>query len=489
MADSASTRSKVLFLDWRDLECGHLSWRAPDGQAMGVHGDAGSDRDLHAMPVSVPHGIRLQAQPARKTEPVADWNGWGRVIHHEGRYRTWYLEVDGNARLGSGSTAQRPERQRVTVCATDSSDGMDWRQPDRCPVEVPGQYGFDGVTFLIDPVAPPAERYKLVYCATVPDSISAPLYRAYQERPLRHRDQRIGDRPGPCLMCLTSPDGVTWSASATPLMMHPSDTDTTVYWDPVIERYVMYTRMYLQARRWIGRAEAEDFFHWGPIEPVVWPRLDDPPDYDFYLNGRTAYPGLPEYQLLFPMAYHRFTERSDVRLYTSAEGVAWNQVPGGPVLLPGEAGAWDSEFIGSGKDLMPFGPGRVAMPYTGTRFPHKYPRFPQVWAGWRMAWAWWPADRLVAVVADREGEFWTTAMRPVGRGLRLNCRTVRGGEVRVGIVNVNGRGVTDCDPIHGDHTAASVTWQGSPDLGVDRPEPVRLHIRLRAAELFALEWV
>lgn len=489
MTDPMPTRSKVLFLDWRDLECGHLRWRTAAGEAIGVRGDDGPDRDLHATPVSVPHGIRLQAQPARKTDPVDDWKGWGRIILHEGRYRSWYLEIDGNSKLGSGSTAQRAERRTVAVCATDSSDGVHWSEPRRCPVEVPGHFGFDGVTFFVDPVAPAAERYKLVYCSHVPDSLTVPLHQAYLQRPRRHQDERILSKPGPCLMCLTSPDGERWSACPTPLMMHPSDTDTTIYWDEGIGRYVMYTRMYRQARRWIGRAEAEDLFHWGPIEPVVWPRLDDPPDHDFYLNGRTTYPGLPEYQLLFPMVYHRFTERSDVRLYASADGVAWNQVPGGPVILPGEAGAWDSEFIGCGKDLLPFGPGRVAMPYTGTRFPHKYPRFPEVWAGWQMAWAWWPQDRLCAVVADREGEFWTAALRPAGRTLRLNCRTVRGGEVRVGVCGVDGRAAEECDPIHGDHLGIQVTWAGAADAGFAEGEPVRLHVRLRAAELFALEWV
>jgi hypothetical protein len=483
------SRRKVLFFDWRDFECGHLAWRTADGQALGVGGDAGPDRDLHATPVQVPHGVRLQAQPATRTEPVDDWKGWGRIIYHEGRYRSFYLEIDGNAKLGSGSASQRAERQSVTVCSTASVDGVAWSAPTRCAVEVPGHYGFDGVCFFVDPVAAAAERYRLVYCARVPDALALPLHREYLARHPRYQDERVLDRPGPCLMSLTSPDGVHWSACPTPLLMHPSDTDTTVYWDAALGRYVMYTRMYRQARRWIGRAEAADLFHWGPIEPVVWPRLDDPPDHDFYLNGRTAYPGLDEYQLLFPMVYHRFTERSDIRLYASSDGIAWNPVPGGPVLQPGPAGAWDSEFIGSGKDLLPFGPGRVAMPYTGTRYPHKYPRFPAVWAGWRMAWAWWPTDRLAAVVADREGEFWTTAMRPAGATLRLNCRTVRGGEIRVGLAGVAGRAVADADPLHGDHAAAPVTWRGSPDPGLAADQPVRLHLRLRAAEVFALEWV
>ena len=272
-------------------------------------------------------------------------------------------------------------------------------------------------------------------------------------------------------------------------MLHPSDTDTTVLWDEALGRYVMYTRMVRDGRRWIGRAEAEDFRRWGPVEPVIWPRLDDPPDYDFYLNGYTRYPGLPQYQLMFPMVWHRFTERSEVRLYSSADGIAWNPVPGGPVLAPGEPGEWDCEFIGNGKDLVPFGPGRVAIAYSGTSYPHKHPRWQPVWDAWQMGWAWWPEDRICALKADYEGEFWTMPAPPAGGELRVNCRTPMAGEVRVGVVGVEGRSVEDCEPIVGDHTAAVARWRGCAEVGALEGELVTLHFRLRTAELYSVEWV
>ena len=292
-----------------------------------------------------------------------------------------------------------------------------------------------------------------------------------------------------CLFYATSPDGLRWTAAPEPFLMHASDTDTTIYWDAALERYVLYTRMFRDERRWVGRAEAEDFQHWGPIEPIIWPRLDDPPDYDFYLNGRTEYPGLPEYHLMFPMLWHRFTERSEVRLYSSADGIAWNQVPGEPVITVGAPGEWDCEFIGGGKDLVPFGEGRIAIPYTGTSYPHKYPRWQAVWKAWKMAWASWEEGRLCALTADRAGEFCTMPMVPAGRELRLNCRVPKGGEIRVGSLGVAGRTIDDCDPLHGDSLSLPVHWRGETDIGVPAGEPVSLQIKLRAAELFGLEWV
>jgi len=76
-------------------------------------------------------------------------------------------------------------------------------------------------------------------------------------------------------------------------------------------------------------------------------------------------------------------------------------------------------------------------------------------------------------------------LRPSGRELRLNVRTQKAGEVRVGLlraegqiadgtdrlpdreaVPVDGRGVDDCVRISGDHPSAVVRWRTGTDLGV-----------------------
>ncbi|OGG43754.1 MAG: hypothetical protein A3F84_13315 [Candidatus Handelsmanbacteria bacterium RIFCSPLOWO2_12_FULL_64_10] len=371
MNTQAQSFRRILFTDLRHIQCGHLSWGTPDGRRFGVSHPPEPQVEMHAQPRYVPHGVRLVAQPARKTEPVTGWRGWGRIIYDQGMYRSWYLTVDGHSLQGSGSRSQ---------------------------------------------------------------------------------------------------------------------TDDPQTYDASIERYVLYTRMYRQDRRWIGRAESDDFLNWGPIEPMIWPGLDDPLDHDVYLNGYTTYPGSPEYRLMFPMFYHRATERSDVRLYSSEDGIVWNRVPGGPALTPGETGSWDSEFIAGGKDLIPLGEGRIAIPYIGTPYPHKYPRWPEVFEAWRMGWAWWPEGRLCAVRADDEGEFWTFPLVPSGRSLRLNFRTPRGGEVRVGLEGVAGRSADDCDPMHGDQPAQTISWRGQTDIGMAEGQAVVLHFKMRCAEVFGVEW-
>ena len=491
MDASAAARSRLLFFDWRDVQCGRLQWQTAIDEPLGVGNPPEPPVPLRAVPRRVPHGIRLQAQPAQTTGPVDGWKGWGRTIHDGGCLRSWFFEVNGHTKLGSGAPAHSTPYDEVYVCGVASDDGYDWREVSRSRIRVGGQRGFDGVTFFIDPAAPAAERYKLVYCARVPEGEHDDMVRAYLERPARHRDDRITWERRYGLYVVVSPDGESWTALDEPIALHPSDTDTTVHWDADIGKYVMFTRMFRQERRWIGRAEADDFRDWGPVVPLLWPGLTEAPDADLYLNGYSRYPGLPEYQLMFPMVYYRGDERSDVRLCASDDGIAWQWVPGDPVITPGAPGRWDSEFLGSGKDLVPFGPGKVATPYSGTPYPHKHPRWQTVWDAWNLGWAVWDDGRLCAVVAEDEGELWTQAVTPAGPNLQLDCRVPLGGEIRVGLADVEGRGVegrdiADCDPIVGHDGVATVTWHGEAGLG--SVEPVTLHLRLRRAELFSVRF-
>ena len=480
-------RSKFLFLDWRNIRCGRLQWYSQTGEPFGVANPVEPPVSMHAKAECVPYGIRLQAQRAETTGPVTGWKGWGRTIYDGELFRSWYFEVNGHTKLGTGAAAHTTGYDEVYICGAASNDGYDWREDSRSRIEIGSQRDFDGVTFFIDPVAPAEDRYKLVYCAAFPAGEHDDMVRTYLDRPAHERDSRLTWQRRSGLFVATSPDGEAWTSDNTPFALHPSDTDTTVLWDETLESYVMYTRLFRDDRRWIGRGETRDFQNWGPIRPVMWPPLDAPPDRDLYLNGYSRYPGALEYQIMFPMIYHRLTERSDVRLASSSDGVAWQWVPGDSVIRPGNAESWDSEFIGSGKDLVPFGTGKIATPYCGTAYPHKYPRFANVWDAWNLGWAIWPEDRLCGLVADEVGEFWTRELSPGGRELRINCRVPMGGEIRIGVAGVDGRDADSCDPIVGCDGTTTVTWGGRSDVGSAEDSAVALHVCLRRAEVFSLE--
>ena len=486
-------KRKILFFDCRHIQCGNLVWKTDSGEQYDVAHPPGDPVPMHVDTGRVPHGLRIEAQPADKHELVAEWQGWGRVIYEGGVYKNWQVRVGGYPLGGTGSPSQMEKPPEVEICALESDDGNSWKVKHQSEINVPGQNHFDGQTFFVDPVGPPSERYKIVYHANPPGEVADRLYKEYTKRPPLFQDERIvGRGKQHCIFAAVSPDGLDWKSVPEPLMMHSSDTDTTVYYEEGIRKYVLYTRMYRHDRRWVGRAESEDFFHWEPIHPLIWPSLSDPMDDDVYLNGFSRYPGCSDYRLMFPMFYHRYNQRSDVRLCSSDDGMAWHMVPGSPVISCGEPESdkpesMIGEFITGGKDLVPYGDGRLAIPYASTPYPHKYPRWPQVFAEWKAGWASWPEDRLSALKADREGVMWTLPL-PAGKQLWANFRTGMSGEIRVGIEGVEGRSAVDCDPLHGDSSGQKVTWKNSADPLAGENAPVSLNIRMRDAELFCLEW-
>jgi len=476
-----------LFTDVRHICCGDLSWHSPEGQAIRLIDPPGPMVEAQARLNNVPRGVRLTAQRGSKSEPLAAGTALGRVIHEGGVYRSWVIRPRYPEGRNFGCYSDDPALS-LAIVHLQSDDGYAWQETGCSSIDPDGCSGFDGFTVFVDPSAAADERYKAVFLAVPPKERWAAYWTEYRKIHPYHRDERLGEHEIDVMMGAVSADGLSWRRIDRPLMVHKSDTDTTVYYDESRGRYVMYTRMYRQQRRTIAVAEAEDFRAWEPVRPLIAPSLDGPLSDDLYTNCRTSYPGEPSYHLMFPMVYHRYSQRSEVRLYSSEEGLHWREVPGGPVIEPGGPDEWDGGFVSAGNDLVPMGD-RVALRYHATSYPHKYPRWREVLAAGRVGWVTWPKGRLCAVRADQEGEFVAMGVCVAGRELRVNVRTPRAGYVKVGIVNVEGRSAEECDPIVGDHPAASVRWKGRSDVGVAEGQGVLVQFKMRLADGCGFEWV
>jgi hypothetical protein len=488
MSNEPTFPRTVLFVDARHIATNDLRWYSPDGQQLPVAGPPESANQAFASLAMIPRGIRLEAQKAQKSDPLPAGTRLTRVIQDGGCFRTWHLDIHYGSGRDLGSYA-REYPVGVDVVYQESEDGFQWAEKKRSPLLVQHHRGFDGFTYLIDPHAPSAERYKIIYGAIPPDEDHKRLWQQFLQIHPVYRDGRLKPDKLHALYMATSPDGLEWTPHTEPLMVHQSDTDTTVFWDEWLQRYIMYTRLYFRQRRSIGIAESPDSYQWGPVRSLIEPRLEWGLTDDIYLNAYSPYPTSPSYRMMFPMVYHRYDQTSDVRMYASDNALTWQELPGGPVITPGEPGSWDAEFIHAGKDLVMLDSERIALPYHGTPYPHKYPRWKSVSAASRVAWAWWPKGRLAAVVADQEGEFYTFASVPPGRTLRLNANIRYGGEIRVGIMGIEGRSASDCAPIGGNGYDLPVVWNGETDIAAPVDTPITLHFKMRAAHLFGLEWV
>jgi hypothetical protein len=475
-------QKKLLFVDLRHIDPGDLFWRAADGTAIPVAGPPEPPVPVWADASRVVRGVKLVAQKPQKEGPIEKRPG--QVVRDGGVYRGWSIKTNyAGADLGSYSSALA---ESIEVQALESNDGYAWSMREACTVPLKGISGIDGSGFFIDPNGSPDERYKCVFHAGVKEGVQA-LWEEYQKLHPRYRDNRIDGEHMNCLYGMTSPDGLNWKLLPEPLLIHQGDTDNTVYYDAWLGKYVLYTRLCWLDRRLIGRAESDDFRHWSPVIPMLGPSLEDAYSYDVYLNARTEYPDLPGYHLMFPMFYRRYTQTSEIRMYSSLDGILWDAVPGGPILEPGGWGKWDGEFVTAGKNLVPLGSDKVAIPYNGTSHPHKFPRWSGV-IGHNPGWATWPKDRISALTAVEEGEFHTFSVPVTGTELRVNARVARAGSLQIGLTGIDNHSVELCDTITGDETAKTVTWGGKAELGIRPGDQARLHVRMRAAELFAIEW-
>jgi hypothetical protein len=475
-----------LFTDHRLIDPSDLGWAGPDGKGLPLTDPPKPVVDAHAVPNNVPYGIRFVAQPARIDTVEGDPNVSGHVFEADGFYYSIGHRADypPGKDLGSYSTV---EPNGVWISASKSKDLQNWENLGESKLEVSGQTQMDGFAAFYDPHGLASERFKAVYMARPPEDKIPALWEAYQKVHPRYRDVRLdGGKTMTCIYGATSPNGIKWTAITEPLFVHKSDTDTTVCYNEWLGKYVMYTRLYPVRRRMIAICEADDFRHWGPVSPLVWPGLEEPASMDVYTNAYSTYPGMPEVHLMFPMFYHRYDQTSDIRMFSSIDGLHWSQVPGGPVLTRKTFNDFSIEYLVASKPLLPLPNNRVGFRYSASRYPHKYPRWKEGLKPGKGGWAWWEKGRLVAVTADEIGEFTTFPVPVMGRELRINARTPRGGTIKVGF---SGRKMDDCDPIVGDNLAHSVRWKGNADVGIEQGKTVSIKFHLRKAELFGFEWV
>jgi hypothetical protein len=478
---------KYLFTDMRNIDAGALRWKNRQGERLPLNRPPMPQVDAIAALGPTPVGVRLEAQPCHKEGPLDPIPPRGSV-YDDGTYRAWQLNVKypEGKNVGSYSTAQI---ESLTVTAYESKDGYEWTSSTGPEIPAHGLTGPDG-DFFLDKHAPDAERYKgFLACRIRKDNPHFEKYwtRFMSQHP-RYRDPRLSRDELQCIFGLVSPDGLQWERIEEPLLVAKADADCICYYHEWLGCYVMYTRVVRLQRRIIARAESPDFRkNWTPLQPIIWPGLEPPYTDDYYVNCYTQYPDLPEYHLMFPSLYRRYTEHSESRLFSSVDGICWDEVPGGAVYTPGGPG-WDEGVYGYLRGtLIPLGIDKIALPFTEVKYPHKYPRWPGV-QNPKGGYALWDKDRLSAIVADDYGQFQTFDLEVTGKELHVNAHVQRAGILQVGLDRIPGREPDKCDVIVGDHTDSLVTWRGDKQLRVKPGEQVGIQFRMRSAKIFGFEW-
>lgn len=525
-----------LFSDWRWVAPGVLVWRSGDGEPA-ILKDSGPFGDFAADHDGIPQGIVVRVQPATISGPVEKiWPGT--LIYENGTYRLWYA-IQGYRLFYTLEFAGR-DKEIMKLASSwvpvllyaESKDGFDWKLPDtkvnvgQLPWKnavyggkLAGERSLDQPGVFRDPVARAAERYKMVYGGDLEGAEAKEVYQQFRTHRPNDLDPKAiilkGDRARICcLFGATSPDGLRWSPVKQPLALHNSDTANTAYYDEELKKYVWYGRINTWfRRRAVGRSETDDFTRFPYPDIVIRPVASDLPSVGWYTNGKTQYPGTVGEHLIFSAEYRLQDESSGIHLFASPDGIHWDQIPGGPVIVQGPHGRPNDCWIRAWGNVVPLQNDQVGLLCDAELLPHKYPRR----AGQRYReidrpvtfWALWPRGRLSAIEANGYGVFETPPLKIAGKRLVLNVQTKRAGEVLVEVARASrvesrpgtavspsarppvgglpGRSFVDCDPIRGDSLAHTVTWRGKSEIGVQ--EDIVFRFRMRMAKLFSFEIV
>ena len=291
-----------------------------------------------------------------------------------------------------------------------------------------------------------------------------------------------------------------------------SDTHNVVTYSEEKGKYLGYWRGWEPRRGTIGRrtiayAETEDFGTWPEPRTIVAPDVHDSVDTDFYTNSYTPWPGADAH-LLFPAVFERRLDLTELHMFTSRDGLAWQRISRDPVIPKGPPGSGMEAGVYAGVGIISIKPGEWSIPIGPQATTHNQPNYPEealenVPHHGFVCLATWREDGFTSIEAESEGGFSTIPFVLRGGKLELSTWSNYGGAIKVELVEVPerhsrlskrsnlppvpGRTFDDCDVITGDNLHHVVTWNGESDMSGWAGKNVRLRFRLIRSNLYAMQ--
>jgi len=454
--------------------------------------------------------------PVKRTEPVLrsdrPWDGFRLIYFSVAKdndiHKMWYQAYDDDQ--WHGGTPR--------LCYAVSEDGLHWEKPNLGLVEYEGSK--ENNILLREPS-------KLAYVFIDPDGTPEQRYKMLSG---------VGTT-----RIMTSPDGIHWTLHPQIVWKPRWDTQKQAWWDVRINKYVIQTRVQIEKEnalpfpfvspfesnppvvapklyrptRALGRLEVDDIMKPWPenqVQTVMTADELDPPGSDIYHPGGVyQYPYAADAYFMFPLTYQHFHKGeghphndgvNDTQFAASRDGTHWMRyarqsfIPRG---LPGEPDCGDTHatgfFVRKGNYLYQY--------YSGWPWTHGgFRRLSQVERQEHKNWG----REFVGVVVHRLDGFvsaeapykggWllTPPLMFQGNRLELNLNVAAMGSALVEIEDKQGKPIpgftlNDCDRILFNDVAYTVKWQGKSDVSSLAGQPIRLRIAMRAAKLYAFQFV
>ena len=436
------------------------------------------------------HEPRDEAVAFKFDEP---WEGrfcaYVTVIHDGKHFRAYYRGKEDGTRDGVGES----------TCVAESSDGRNWTKPRLGLIEMNGtkennvilaENGFShNFSPFVDsnPACPADQRYKAVA--------------GYQNTGLKS---------------FCSPEGLQWRAmqnepvlttNDVPAYKNMFDSQNVAFWSATENRYVLFFRVFKERIRRVARAESKDFLHWTKIQLMEYRGADGSPAPVENLYTSQTHPYFRAPQIYVAVAARfmpgrqvltdeeakaigvhpsYFHDVSDAVFMTSRGRDIYERVFMSAFIRPGiGAENWVSRTTYPALNVVQTGTNEMSI-YANQNYAqptahlHRY--------SLRL-------DGFASLHAPYEGgEVVTKPLIFSGKQLLLNFSTSAAGGIKIGISNEDGKmipgyGFGDSVESIGNEIERPARWKQGVDVSALAERPVRLHFKMKDADLYAIQFV
>jgi len=363
----------------------------------------------------------------------------------------------------------REGRRDFGVCYATSTDGIRWQKPELGIIE------FEG-----------SRKNNIVLRAVHGVGVIKDLHETDPEK----RYKAIHPHRGHTNVWF-SPDGLHWTEKRLPGLDH-GDTYNCVFWDPALEKYLLFTRNWggtgAIGKRYGGgkyrresRSESPDFLNWSEAKVVIEGLDTDLQIHDMpVLRHAGVYIGLVG-------LFDTVASRQHVELAWSPDSIHWHRIcPGTPLIANGQQmGDYDWGCVFASPPI--FQKDEILLYYGANNG-----RF----MGWRDGFfclARLRPDGFAGYeqIAGGSNKTATITTKPVVAGagsLRLSADVVISGFVRVTILDEQNMALAESELIAQTVTDAEIRWKQGFSLETLRGNEIRLRFELRDSRLYSFSW-
>ncbi|MDA7867082.1 hypothetical protein N9B57_04010 [Verrucomicrobia bacterium] len=455
--------------------------------------DLGDKRELfvdHYL-IETLNGLSLQLkEPVDKGSVLRfdkPWEGrfsaYGTILKDQEVYRLYYRGIPSAGNDGNESEV---------TCYAESQDGLQWEKPNLGLFEINGSTENN----IVLANAAPVTHNFCPFIDTNPATKSEQRYKA------------LGGIASSGLIAYTSPDGIHWHQLLSQPVFKPKgwvlDSQNVPFWSNTEKCYVLHFRSSVGGVRAIAKSTSKNFIDWTAPEQMIYSDTgSSTPSHHLYTNQThpyfrarhiyfsTAARFLPGRQVLSDEQARAinvhpkyFKDTSDSVFMTTRGTQTYDRTFLGALIKPGIGAVnWVSRSNYPVLNLVQTGSAEMSL-YVNQNYgqPSAHLR--------RYAFR---LDGIACLAAPFSGGTWTS--KPfsfTGRHLSINFATSAAGSIRIELQDVNGTPLQgfkleDAPELIGNEIERQVFWNSDRELP-QIPQPVRLHMQMKDAELYSLRF-